>query len=172
MPIQVPDEKQDLLGRIKTDLLYQPFLEKLNALVNNCIAKGVYYFATSGFRSWEEQDKLYAIGRTVGKIGHVVTKARGGYSPHNHGVAVDFCYDTNPDKPGLQPDYTIKNFNVLAEEATKLGLEAGHYWKFQDSPHIQLNLKSRGVTWDMLRSAFRGGGMPAVFALLDSKGPW
>ena len=43
----------------------------------------------SGHRTWEEQDALYAKGRT--KPGKRVTNARGGYSNHNFGTAVDFA---------------------------------------------------------------------------------
>ncbi|MPM42905.1 hypothetical protein SDC9_89577 [bioreactor metagenome] len=42
---------------------------------------------TDGFRSVEEQDKLYAKGRTA--LGSIITKARGGCSNHNFGLAID-----------------------------------------------------------------------------------
>lgn len=43
----------------------------------------------NGFRSFAEQDKLYAQGRT-NKSKPIVTNARGGYSAHNYGLAIDF----------------------------------------------------------------------------------
>ena len=43
----------------------------------------------STLRTFEEQDELYAIGRT--KAGRKVTNSRGGQSLHNYGVALDFA---------------------------------------------------------------------------------
>jgi hypothetical protein len=50
-------------------------------------------------RSFAEQDALYAQGRT--KPGKIVTKARGGFSNHNFGVAFDigvFKGGSDPEK--------------------------------------------------------------------------
>ena len=44
---------------------------------------------TQGLRTFQEQDDLYAIGRT--KPGKKVTNAKGGQSIHNYGFAVDIC---------------------------------------------------------------------------------
>jgi peptidoglycan LD-endopeptidase CwlK len=41
----------------------------------------------SGFRTYAEQDALYAQGRTT--PGNIVTNARAGYSNHNFGIAFD-----------------------------------------------------------------------------------
>ncbi len=55
----------------------------------------------SGLRSYEEQDALYAQGRTA--PGNKVTNARGGYSNHNFGIAFDIgVFSGNrylPDSP-------------------------------------------------------------------------
>ena len=52
-------------------------------------AQGTYFCVAQGLRTYAEQDALYAQGRTA--PGHIVTNARGGYSNHNFGCAVD-CY--------------------------------------------------------------------------------
>uniref|UniRef100_UPI002636B3DA M15 family metallopeptidase n=1 Tax=uncultured Chryseobacterium sp. TaxID=259322 RepID=UPI002636B3DA len=44
---------------------------------------------TQGLRSFEEQEKLYAIGRIT--TGKKVTNAKAGQSIHNYGFAVDIC---------------------------------------------------------------------------------
>ncbi len=44
---------------------------------------------TQTLRTFEEQDELYAIGRT--KPGKKVTNAKAGQSIHNYGLAVDIC---------------------------------------------------------------------------------
>lgn len=155
----------DYFKRINTADLYQPFYQKLQQLVANCSALGVDYYAGSGFRSWDDQDKLYAQGRTT--PGKIVTKAKGGQSNHNYGVAVDFIKDADLTTPGLQPTWKVEDYKLLADEAKKLGLEPGFYWNFQDPPHIQLNLGSVGLSFADLRQEYSNGGMPAVFQKLD-----
>lgn len=167
------EQKLDPLGRIDTEALYQPFLELISQLLANCEARGAIYVATSGERTWEAQDALYAKGRTVEPIGpgHIVTKARGGQSPHNYAIAVDFARHKGATYSGhLDPDYRDSAYNILAEEAEKLGLEAGLHWSgnFQDAPHIQLPIKKFGYTWSHLGDIYRSGGKAALFAELDT----
>ena len=50
-------------------------------------AHGYEYKAISGNRTWEEQAKIYAQGRSA--PGKIVTNAKPGYSNHNYGIAVD-----------------------------------------------------------------------------------
>ena len=58
---------------------------------------GHWRVVTPAFRSIAAQDALYAKGRT--EPGEQVTKAKGGQSPHNYGLAVDVCL--------VQPDYGV-----------------------------------------------------------------
>lgn len=175
----------DYLKRIQGGVaLYPPFKDKLIVLGQKCEERGCVYVVTSGVRTYEEQAKIYAIGRTTDANGKPIkegdkaygkfrTKARPGTSPHNFGVAVDWCRDANDDfSDGLQPDYTDEKYFVLAEEARRLQLEAGFYWNFKDTPHIQLPIKAKGLTWGKLDQAYSKGGYKAVFALLDKYGPW
>ena len=48
---------------------------------------GIKLIIVQGLRTYEEQNKLYAKGRTAS--GSIVTKAKGGQSNHNFGVAID-----------------------------------------------------------------------------------
>lgn len=87
---------------------------------------------TDGYRTFEEQNALYAKGRT--KPGRIVTKAKGGQSYHNYGLAFD-CYITKNDKV----DFTISINNEIAKIGEELGLEWGGSWKtIVDKPHFQL----------------------------------
>ena len=167
--VPVGDAKHDLLGRIDTQALYQPFLEKLNALLNACADRGWIYVVTGGGRSWEAQDALYAKGRTA--PGGIVTNAKGGQSPHNFYVAVDFVRHKGDSYEGkLVPDYDDKSFAVLGEEAARLGLEWGGAWKsFKDTPHIQLPIKAKGYTWVQLAKILKKGGTAALFEELDKQ---
>ena len=48
---------------------------KLTCLLRECGKKGIYLIVTEGFRTKEQQDALYAKGRT--KPGKIVTNAKG-----------------------------------------------------------------------------------------------
>lgn len=92
---------------------------------------GVEVKIISGTRTYEEQDELYAKGRT--KPGPRVTNARGGYSNHNFGIAFDI---------GLFKDHKYLESSPLYREVSEagksIGLEWGGDWKsFQDEPHYQ-----------------------------------
>lgn len=154
--------------RIDLSQLYQPFVNKAQELINNCNALNKIYIATCGLRTYEEQAKIYAKGRTTGTPGKYLTKAKPGQSPHNFGIAIDFCLDNDPNKPGLQPNYDDKEYKLLADEAIKLGLDSGYYWHFQDTPHIQWPIKSKGITWDKLDFLYKNGGIIAVFSYFDT----
>lgn len=153
------------INRIDTSLIYRPFLNKAIETQIECALLGKRYIMLSGLRTYQEQDELYAQGRT--KPGKIITKAKAGQSLHNFGIAIDFAYDTAP-APGLQPSWAAADYRTLADVATKVGLEAGLNWKsFVDPPHIQLPISKHGITIQQLDKEYQAGGYPAVFALLD-----
>ena len=88
---------------------------------------------TDAYRSNDEQDALYAKGRT--EPGPVVTNASGGYSLHNYGVAIDIV----PITPNGEADWSdYDSFERLANVAKKHGMEWGGDWtSFPDAPHLQ-----------------------------------
>lgn len=141
--------------------LYPPFLAKLEELIVNCDKRGAHFWLTSGYRNEDEQNALYALGRTVKNpdgvskekpMGNIVTNAKALQSNHNFTIAADFTFDLRPDVKGLQPSWKEEHYKILAEEARKLGLEAGADWKtFPDRPHIQLPISKNKITFDMLR---------------------
>lgn len=93
----------------------------------------------SGTRTYAEQDALYHQGN--------VTKARGGYSNHNFGVAFDTGIFVNGKY--IDDEYEKKRFSgaemerlytKLAVLGKSLGLSWGGDWKnFQDQPHFELH---------------------------------
>lgn len=163
--------EQDQLARISTSILWQPFLERVNTMLNASMTRGFRYIGTNGYRSYEEQNKLYAIGRTTGKPGHFITKAKGGQSYHQFYCAIDFALDRS-NAPGLQPDYTDAHFEVLAQETVRIGLEAGFYWRSKDTPHVQIPAEKWGITWRDLDKAFREGGRDRVIVTLNNVSKW
>lgn len=102
------------------------------ALVHKADLAGIRIKIISGFRSYEEQDALYAQGRTA--PGPIVTNVKGGYSNHNFGIAFDIGVFEGNRYLGDSPKY--KAVGVIGMD---LGLEWGGSWKtIIDQPHFQL----------------------------------
>ncbi len=102
------------------------------ALVQKAALNGISIKIIGGFRTYAEQDALYAQGRT--SPGPIVTNAKGGYSNHNFGIAFDVGVFEREKYLGDSPKY--KAVGVLG---TELGLEWGGNWKgIVDQPHFQL----------------------------------
>lgn len=112
-----------------------------------CKSKGIQIKVIQGTRSYAEQDKLYAQGRTV--KGSKVTNARGGYSNHNFGVAVDFGLFKNGKYLEADTEYV----NLVKTCGIPEGCEWGGNWKsIFDAPHFQL--AKYGSSTSKLRSIF------------------
>ncbi|WP_415735800.1 M15 family metallopeptidase [Lacicoccus alkaliphilus] len=97
---------------------------------------------TDGFRSHEEQDALFAQGRTA--PGQIVTNARGGESYHNYGLAVDFAIEDGDDLVWDVEhdgnDSGTSDWEEVGEIAKDLGFEWGGDWDdFVDYPHLQMD---------------------------------
>lgn len=117
--------------------------ERKNQLIHKAAASGIDVVITDGFRSAEEQNRLYEKGRTSG--GNIVTYAKGGESYHNFGLALDFAlrtpagdilWDMNYDGNGNgQSDWM-----EVVQIAKSLGFEWGGDWpRFKDYPHLQMD---------------------------------
>lgn len=122
-----------------------PVIERAaRLLIDRCYAKGVPIVITQGLRTIAEQNTLYAQGRS--KPGAIVTNARGGYSYHNFGLAVDFAL-LLPD--GRQVSWDMKrdgdgdgtaDWAEVVRQAKALGFEWGGDWSgFKDYPHLQMD---------------------------------
>ncbi|HEY4431876.1 MAG TPA: M15 family metallopeptidase [Paenibacillus sp.] len=133
------------------------------ALIEHCYKLNIPILITQGLRTIAEQDALYAQGRT--KPGAIVTNARGGYSYHNFGLAVDFAlllpngssvsWDMRLDRNNNQ----IADWQEVVKEAKALGFEWGGDWtSFKDYPHFQMAF---GLTLTQLRA----GGKPSTSAV-------
>lgn len=100
------------------------FLELTKA--NNLDVRILY-----AFRSWDEQDRLYAQGRTT--PGSIITNARGGDSFHNWGLA----FDAAPFENGVIST-DMEKFNLMGRFGEQAGLEWGGRFKdLLDLPHFQ-----------------------------------
>lgn len=101
-------------------------------LIEMAKEKGINAKVIAGLRTHAEQDKLYAQGRS--KPGDVVTKAKGGQSIHNYGLAFDIGIFSDDDKTyhGESPYY-----KTVGQLGKSLGLTWGGDWKFVDEPHFE-----------------------------------
>lgn len=97
-------------------------------------------------RTIAEQDALYAQGRT--RPGKRITNARGGFSYHNYGLAIDIVLIVDSDGNGsydraswdTKTDFDGDGKSEWMEVVTifkQHGWEWGGDWKFYDAPHFQ-----------------------------------
>lgn len=111
----------------------------------------------SGTRTYEQQNALYRQGR-FGNPGPIVTKARGGFSNHNFGVAWDIGIFT-PTGGYLREGV---EYDRAAEFGLSPQLEWGGNWRtIVDKPHYQLAL---GMSVAGLRTQFEIGAEISAFA--------
>lgn len=105
---------------------------------------GITIKITSGTRTYGEQDALFAKGG--------VTKARGGQSNHNFGIAIDVTIFE-----GGQPVYESPKYQTLGKLGKSLGFTWGGDWhSFQDEPHFQLEpLWAEGMSESQMLSELR-----------------
>lgn len=113
----------------------------------------------SDFRSVEEQNALYAQGRTV--RGQIVTNAPGGSSWHNYGLAVDVAFNNANGQPSW-PDNA--NWSRYGELAVERGLEWGGNWRgIADRPHIEYHPGLGAGEARTMLPAYRQGGLEQVW---------
>lgn len=95
-------------------------------LVRDAAEHGIVIKVTSGTRTYAEQDKLFAQGG--------VTKARGGQSNHNFGLAFDVT-----EFDGANPVWDGPNYRTVGKLGKALGLSWGGDWtSIMDEPHFEL----------------------------------
>ncbi len=114
-------------------LLHPKLLALQNALTLACYKEGISYVVTQTVRTIDEQNALYAQGRT--KPGKIVTYAKGGQSMHNYGGAFDICPVINGVLQWERHDL----FDRIGALGKSLGMEWGGDWTgFVDKPHFEI----------------------------------
>lgn len=134
-----------MASRKLTDLHPQlkPLAEKFEA---ECNAQGIDFLFTCTYRSPEEQNDLYAQGRS--KPGKIVTNAQAGQSKHNFMVGVfpaSKAFDVVPLRNG-KPVWNATDplWKTLGFIGKSIGLEwAGDWKRFREYPHFQLREDSK-----------------------------
>ncbi len=135
------------------DTLHPAIREEVRRLVNECnqvLTGHDEMIIVQAYRTFEEQNALYAKGRTA--PGNIVTKAKGGQSYHNYGLAIDFCLKLNGKDISWD---TTKDFDGdgVADwlEVARIFQREGYTWgkAFNDLPHFE---KTFNLNWrDMLK---------------------
>ena len=124
--------------------------------INEALGGAVFCRFAYTLRTFKEQDDLYALGRT--KAGKIVTNARGGFSYHNFGLALDIVLirkTTGQAIWDISTDFDNDRKSDWMEIVTILksfGFEWGGDWKFKDYPHFQ---KTKGYSIRQLLSLYQ-----------------
>ncbi|HJU75620.1 MAG TPA: M15 family metallopeptidase [Gemmatimonadaceae bacterium] len=119
------------------------------AFLQRVLQAGISARILSGTRTYAEQNRLYRKGR-YGDTSPIVTKARGGRSNHNFGIAWDISIFESGKYLGNSPLYAR-----AATVGKVSGIEWGGDWtSFVDEPHYQL---ATGATLADVRTSFEGG---------------
>jgi len=123
-------DKKDLHSELVS--AYEQACTKYKELYPN----DVQPFITQTFRSHDEQDRLYAIGRTV--KGKIITNAQAGQSPHN--FTPSFAFDIAFVGIDRKLSWDKKHFKKFADIIKQINpsVEWGGDWRFVDPPHFEL----------------------------------
>ncbi|SFN16792.1 peptidoglycan L-alanyl-D-glutamate endopeptidase CwlK [Formivibrio citricus] len=116
--------------------LNQDFVQVVLTVIEKLRQRGYPMALLEGYRSPERQDALYENGG--------VTKAKGGHSQHQFGLAVDLA----PVRDGKvviseRDTWAMEAYRALGEEAEALGLTWGGRWSFRDYGHIERTGRTR-----------------------------
>ena len=137
----------DFNTELKINTLHPKVRDKAREFINKAEKEGIKLRITSGFRTYAEQDALYAQGRTKG--GSIVTNAKAGQSSHNFGTAIDVVPIVNGNA-NWKADW-----NKIATIGKSVGFSWGGDWNsFKDKPHFEMNF---GNTLAQLRKKFNNG---------------
>lgn len=165
------------MGVASYDKLYPPFKEILMSMDKLIEAERLSAYPFCTFRSYDEQMIEYKKGRTFNEktklweitdINAVITKAQPGLSFHQYGVAVDYVFDGDVVKPGIQWTWSApeKKWLDLGAVGKRFKLTWGGDWKMADRPHFEMNL---GLDVHVVFAEFQKTGLAGVWKMFDSK---
>jgi len=105
-------------------------------VIKRAYDEGIYVQISSGYRSYEEQRRLYNQGRSTS--GNIVTNAESGESYHNHKLAVDYFLVSEDGNDSIW--VVNSDWRRVAIIGKSLGFEWGGDWtSFKDYPHLQMS---------------------------------
>lgn len=155
---------RDIISLDRCKLLHPAIRDEVIAAITE-IEKGfpanIKIRIVQGLRTIEYQNELYAQGRT--KPGKIVTKARGGKSYHNYGLAIDFAilYDNDGNGSFEELSWDIfrdhdkdgkSDWREVVDYFKTIGYRYGGDWQtIKDFPHLE---KSFGYTTAQLHAKY------------------
>lgn len=149
----------DKVTKERVALLHPKVREEVQQLlqkVDVALTGRAFCRVAQGLRTIEEQDALYAQGRTT--KGKIVTNARGGSSYHNYGLAIDIVlivdnktasWETNVDYDGDGKADWMEVVKIFKDAGWKWG---GDFKSIKDYPHFE---KSFGYSVASLFSKYK-----------------
>lgn len=143
---------RDTISIDRVNKLHPKIRKEVAALIDKAEAQlpaNVKIRVVQGLRTIEEQNALYAQGRT--KPGPVVTNAKGGKSYHNYGLAIDFCL--------MYGGVVSWKVNADWMKVVAVFKAAGYTWggnfrSIKDYPHLE---KSFGYSVSQLLAKYNAG---------------
>lgn len=160
---------EDTVAELKG--LHPKVADAVSQLLNEAKARGLSVGLFCGLRTVDQQNALFAKGRTVenpdGKsdekpMGNIVTRARWGQSWHNYGLAVDVVFK---DAKGRWTwNKTEEEWGDLGRVGEMFGMEWGGRWTMKDYPHFQMRGAVQGV--DHAKQILDTEGMDALWKLV------
>lgn len=158
---------KDKVSEQRVALLHPKIRDKAKATIEKVEEKLGQYCAirvVQGGRTFEEQDALYAQGRT--KPGKIVTNSRAGQSYHCFFLAIDCALLYDKDHNGT---FEVLSWDTLLDmdkdgEADWMEMvdqfeEAGFTWggrfnSIKDNPHFEMHF---GIHWKQLLQMYNEG---------------
>lgn len=168
-PEETEHDPRTLRNIATLDPKAQPVFRQLASIGKSVAAKqGCTYVMISGNRTWAEQNALYnqpwdgkdndGDGR-IDEADEKVTKAKGGQSNHNFGIAGDFAVFRDGKYLDAYDPYTAARVHSAVADAAQdagLDIEWGGDWKsFRDLPHFEIRT---GLTMAQKRERFERSG--------------
>lgn len=141
-PIVPPETNKKVLysydesGNVSLKQVHPVLKEKIQLLEKLCQQEGINIKITEDVRTVEEQNNLYAKGRTTS--GNIVTNAKGEdyNSFHQWGIAFDICINEVGDA------YNIEKLKRVGEIGKSIGLEWGrrldNFYRYASFPIIRI----------------------------------
>lgn len=141
----------DLMHPILREELKNQYLE-----INTKLPKGIRLRFSHTLRTFQEQNELYAQGRTT--KGKIVTNAKGGTSWHNYAMAMDIVILYDKDGNGTfetaswdEDKYFMMVVNYFKSKGWFWG---GDFRSFKDSPHFE---KTFGLSISQALTKYNAG---------------
>ena len=140
------------------------FASVISSVLHELAAQGYKPKVVSGFRSFEEQNYLYSLGRT--RSGSIVTNAEAGESWHNYGLAVDIALQGADAYPNNSPFWDAMGAIAHRYADNGVALVWGGDWNSPDRPHLEIHPGRTASQAATMIDTYHDGGLNAVWDAL------